>query len=86
LLEEGQGLNLTRTLVVAAKCQKIETQLAALSVNGEESESINKINERSNNPSTNKEGDSKREIRYVIDAVYWDISVVILGAQQETNM
>ena len=56
LLEEGQGLNLTRTLDVAAKCEKIETQLAALSVKGEESESINKINERSNNPSTSTQG------------------------------
>ena len=52
LLEEGQGLNLTRTLEVAAKCKKIETQLAALSVKGEESESINRIKERSDNPST----------------------------------
>ena len=56
LLEEGQGLNLTRTLEVAAKCDKIETQLAALSVKGEESESINRINERSNNPSTSTQG------------------------------
>ena len=56
LLEEGQGLNLTRTLEVAAKCEKIETQLAALSVKGEESESINRINERSNNPSTSTKG------------------------------
>ena len=56
LLEEGQGLNLTRTLEVAAKCKKIETQLAALSVKGEESESINRINERSNNPSTSTQG------------------------------
>ena len=56
LLEEGQGLNLTRTLEVAAKCEKIETQLAALSVKGEESESINRINERSNNPSTSTQG------------------------------
>ena len=38
LLEKGLGLNLTRTLEVAAKCEKIETQLAALSVKGEESE------------------------------------------------
>ena len=38
LLEEGLGPNLTRTLEVAAKCEKIETQLAALSVKGEESE------------------------------------------------
>ena len=56
LLAEGQGLNLTRTLEVAAKCEKIETQLAALSVKGEESESMNKINERSNNPSTSTQG------------------------------
>ena len=56
LLEGGQGLNLTRTLEVAAKCEKIETQLAALSVKGEESESINRINERSNNPSTSTQG------------------------------
>ena len=59
LLEEGQGLNLTRTLEVAAKCEKIETQLAALSVKGEESESINRINERSNNPSTSTQGRDK---------------------------
>ena len=56
LLEEGQGLNLTRTLVVVAKYQKIETQLATLSVKGEESESINKVKERGNNPSTNTRG------------------------------
>ena len=56
LLEEGQGLNLTRTLEVAAKCEKIETQLAALSVKGKESESINRTNERSNNLSTSTQG------------------------------
>ena len=56
LLEEGQGLNLTRTLEVAAKCEKIETQLAALSVKGEESESLNRIIERSNHPSTSTQG------------------------------
>ena len=56
LLEESQGLDLTRTLEVAAKCEKIETQLAALSVKGEEPESINRINERSNNPSTSTQG------------------------------
>ena len=32
LLEEGQGLNLKRTLEIAEQCEKIETQLAALSV------------------------------------------------------
>ena len=56
LLEEVLGLNLTRTLEVAAKCEKIETQLAPLSAKGEESESINKINERSNNLSTSTQG------------------------------
>ena len=56
LLEEGQGLNLTRTLEVAAKCEKIETQLAALSVKGEESESLNRVIERSNHPSTSTQG------------------------------
>ena len=56
LLEEGQGLNLTCTLEVAAKCEKIETQLAALSVKGEDSASINRINGRSNNPSTSTQG------------------------------
>ena len=30
-------------------------------------------------------GDSKGEIRYVIDVVYWDISVVIPSAQQEAK-
>ena len=35
---------------------KIETQLAALPVKGEESDSINRINERSNNPSTSTQG------------------------------
>ena len=56
LLEEGLGLNLTRTLEVAAKFEKIETQLATLSVEGEESESINRINERRNNPSSSTQG------------------------------
>ena len=56
LLEEGQGLNSTSTLEVAAKCEKIETQLAALSVKGEESESLNRIIERSNHPSTSTQG------------------------------
>ena len=56
LLEEGLGLNLPRTLEVAAKCEKIESQLAALSIKAEESESINKINERSNNLSTSTQG------------------------------
>ena len=32
-----------------------------------------------------QKGDSKGEIRYVIDVVYWDISVVIPSAQQETK-
>ena len=63
LLGEGQGLSLTRTLEVAEQCEKIETQLVALSVKREESESINKINERSNNQSTSIQG------RYVIDVV-----------------
>ena len=45
LLEEGQGLNLKHTLEVAAQWEKIETQLAALLVKGEESESINRVNE-----------------------------------------
>ena len=52
MLEEGHGLNLTRTLEVTSKCEKIKAQLAALSVKGEESESINRIKERSDNPST----------------------------------
>ena len=56
LLEEGHGLNLTRTLEVTSKCEKIKTQLAALSVKGKESESINRINERSDNPSTITQG------------------------------
>ena len=30
-------------------------------------------------------GDSKGEIRYVIDVVYWEISVVIPSAQQEAR-
>ena len=56
MLEEGHGLNLTRAPEVTSKCEKIKTQLAALSVKGEESESINGINERSNNPSTTSQG------------------------------
>ena len=56
LLEEGQGLNLKRTLEVAAQCEKIETQLAVLSVKGEESESINRVNERANNLNINTRG------------------------------
>ena len=56
LLEEGQGLNLNRTLEVAAQCEKIETQLAVLSVKGEESESINRVNERGNNLNINTRG------------------------------
>lgn len=56
LLEEGQGLNLKRTLEVAAQCEKIETQLAVLSVKGEESESINRVNERGNNLSISTRG------------------------------
>ena len=32
-----------------------------------------------------RKGDSKGEIRHVIDVVYWDISVVILSAQQEAK-
>ena len=59
LLEEGQGLNLTRTLEVAAQCEEIETQLAALLEMGAESESINRINERSNNLSTSTQGRSQ---------------------------
>ena len=56
LLEEGQGLNLNRTLEVAAQCEKIETQLAVLSVKGEESESTNRVNERGNNLNINTRG------------------------------
>ena len=53
LVEEGQGLNLKRILEVTAQCEKIETQLAVLSVKGEESESINRVNERANNLNIN---------------------------------
>ena len=37
---------------IATKCEKIETQLATLLVKGEESESINKNKDRSNDPRT----------------------------------
>ena len=37
---------------IATKCEKIETQLAPLLVKEEESESINKNNDRGNDPST----------------------------------
>ena len=58
LLEEGQGLSLKRTLEVAAQCEKIETQLAALSIKGEELENINRVNERSNISRTSTQGRS----------------------------
>ena len=59
LLEEGQGLNLKRTLEIAEQCEKIETLLAALSATGEEPESINRVNERATNPSTSTHGRSQ---------------------------
>ena len=59
LLEEGQGLNLKRTLEIAEQCEKIETQLAALSAKGEEPESINRVNERGTNTSTSTHGRSQ---------------------------
>ena len=58
-LEEGQGLNLKRTLEIAEQCEKIETQLAALSAKGEEPETINRVNERDTNPSTSTHGRSQ---------------------------
>ena len=56
LLEEGQGLNLKRTLEVAEQCEKIETQLAALSIKGEELENINRVNERGSISHTSTQG------------------------------
>lgn len=47
--KEFQGLNLKRTLEIASQCEKIETQLAVHSVKWEESESINRVNGKSNN-------------------------------------
>lgn len=47
--KEFQGLNLKRTLEIASQCEKIETQLAVLSVKWKESESINRVNGKSNN-------------------------------------
>ena len=85
LLEEGQGLNLTRTVEVAAKREKIETQLVALSVKGKESESIIKSMREVPIRALAHKGDSKGEIRYVIHVVYCDISVGIPSAQQEAK-
>ena len=73
LLEEGQGLNLTRTLEGAAKCEKIESQLAALSVKGEESETTQKSMREVTIRALANKGGSKEKTRYPIDVVYCDI-------------
>ena len=46
LLEEGQGLTLNRTLEIAEQCEKVETQMTALSGTSEGTESVNKLYER----------------------------------------
>ena len=56
LLEEGLGLNLTRTLEIAAKCEKVETNWLHFQSKGKNQRSINKINERANNSSTSRQG------------------------------
>ena len=53
LLEEGQGLTLAKALEIAENCEKVNTQLAAMSLEGqrleekeEDSASVNRIEEK----------------------------------------
>ena len=45
LLEERQGITLARALEIAENCEKVDTQLAAMTIeeNGENSVSVNRI-------------------------------------------
>ena len=49
--------------------KKIETQLAALSVKGEGSESINRVNERDNNLNINTRGKPQEKDKTCLDVV-----------------
>lgn len=57
LLEEGQGLTLAKALEIAENCEKVNTQLAAMSLEGqrleekeEDSASVNRIEEKKRGP------------------------------------
>ena len=69
--------------MIAMKLVELNLFVWILYCSWEESESVNKINAGSNNPSTSTQGRFQGEIRYVIDVVYWDISVVIHSAQKK---
>ena len=71
--------------MIAMKLVELNLFVWILYCSWEESESVNKINAGSNNPSTSTQRRFQGEIRYVIDVVYWGISVVIYSAQQEAK-
>ncbi|XP_070535101.1 uncharacterized protein [Ptychodera flava] len=50
LLEEGTGLTLTHTLQIADQCEKVEVQMAALSVKRGDTETVNRLTERNGHP------------------------------------
>ena len=72
LLEEGQGLTLARILQIAQQCESVESQMAAMTLNNDESPS-----EQINRVARDKGG--------AIDVVKLDISRVILNAQPKGN-
>ncbi|XP_070576981.1 uncharacterized protein [Ptychodera flava] len=50
LMEEGTGLTLTCTLQIADQCEKVEVQMAALSVKRLDTETINRLTEKNGHP------------------------------------
>ena len=62
LLEEGSGLTLAKTLQIAENCEKVDSQLAAMSLEekGENSESVNRITGSKNDGKKQKQA---RELR-----------------------
>ena len=62
LLEEGQGLNLDKTLKITENCENVDTQLAAMATEGqgvkakeEDSANVNRIEEKKRGPGKNSQ-------------------------------
>ena len=85
LLEEGQGLNLKRTLEIAEQCEKMKHNWLHFLQKGKNqkvsTESMRGVPIRA----LAHTGDPKRKIKLVIDSVQRDILVVIPSAQQKAR-
>lgn len=81
LLEEGQGLTLARTLQIAQQCESVESQMAAMTLKNDESQSeqINRVARDSTS------GERQPARGDATDVVKRDISRVILNAQPKGN-